>query len=500
MQSSAPTSSAPTSSAPFATGHRRTLLPYGWPLLALFYGYPLWWVLGLAELVWPVFAAFLLANLVVRRESVRVPRGFGVYILFLMWMAASGIHLSGIDKVFGFVYRAALYTSAPIVGIFIFNAPKRHLPNRTVVRMMVVFWVVVVGGGLLGLVLPNLQITTVMAKLVPGRLQANPFVYNLVHPKTAQVQHFLGYPVPRPAAPFVFTNDWGGNFALLVPFLLASWAARTRRDPLDRLVRLLIPISLLPVVFSLNRTLWASLALIAVYGSVRFGARGRGVAVMQSACVMVCLGAFVFTFGPTKQLIQDRVATPHSNQGRESLYSQSIVLALQQPLLGYGGPQQSDAPTKSRSYKHPDVGTQGQLWTVLVSHGFPATVFFFGYFGWVVWHTRRARTPLALWCHMVVLVALFQSPFYGLLAAQLHIVFIAVALAAREVAEPDLPPAPSPTVAVAVAVPARPLATVARSNGRQLGAGRSNGRLELETGGDAGRADGPWGPWPVAPD
>ena len=462
---------------------RRGLLPYGWPLYALFYGYPIWWALGLAEIVWPIFASFLLANLIVRRAAVRVPKGFGLYLLFLMWMAASGVHVSGLDKWFGFLYRASLYCSAPIVGLFVYNSPKRLLPNRAVVRMMVAFWVVTVGGGLLGLALPNLQITTLMAKLVPGRLQANSFVFNLVHPKAAQVQHFLGYPVPRPTAPFVFTNDWGGNFALLVPFVLASWTLRgerLRRDGLDRLVRLLIPLSFFPVVFSLNRTLWASLALIAVYGSVRFGARGRSVAVLQSAAVLGVIAGFLFSFGPTAQLISDRVATPHSNQGRESLYNQSIGLAAQQPLLGYGGPQQSIADTKSSTYKHPDVGTQGQVWTVLVANGVPATLFFFGYLGFFVLQTRRAKSPLALWCHIVVLVALFQSPFYGLLAAQLHLVFIAIGLASREVTEPDPPPP------VAAPPKTRPLVAAAV---------RTNGWSPPDDG-DGARVGGPWGPWP----
>jgi O-antigen ligase len=326
------------------------------------------------------------------------------------------------------------------------------------------------------MLLPDLHLTTLMAKIIPQHLQNNSFVYNLVHPATAQVQHFLGYPVPRPAAPFVYTNDWGGNFALLVPFLLASWA-KSENPRRDKLVRLLVPLSLFPVIFSLNRTLWASLALIAVYGSVRFGARGRSVAVVQAAVVMITLGAFVFTFGPTKSLIQDRVATPHSNNGRQSLYNQSIDLALQQPLIGYGGPQQSTATTKSSNYKHPDVGTQGQVWTVLVSHGIPATFFFFGYFFYFVWRTRRARSHLELWCHIVVVVALFQSPFYGLLAAQLHIVFIAIGLASREAADPDPPP-------VQVKARPRPLATV--------GSGWAPRELEKE----GARVGGPWGPWP----
>jgi hypothetical protein len=470
------TASPLSAPAPFIAAPRRTLLPYGWPLYALFYGFPLWWVLGMAEFVWPLFATFLLANLVVRRQSVRVPKGFGLYLLFMAWMAASAVNVHGTDKLFGFVYRALLYSSAPIVGIFILNSPKKLLPNRAVVRMMVVFWMVVVGGGLLGMLLPNLHITTLMARIIPKHLQNNSFVYNLVHPATAQVQHFLGYPVPRPAAPFVFTNDWGGNFALLVPFLLASWA-KSENPRRDKLVRLLVPLSLFPVIFSLNRTLWASLALVAVYGSVRFGARGRSVAVVQAAAVMITLGAFVFTFGPTKSLIQDRVATPHSNNGRQSLYNQSIDLALQQPLIGYGGPQQSTAATKSSNYKHPDVGTQGQVWTVLVSHGMPATFFFFGYFFYFVWRTRRARSHLELWCHIVVVVALFQSPFYGLLAAQLHIVFVAIGLASREAADPD------------------PLPVKAKARPRPLmmaGPGWAPRELEQE----GARVGGPWGPWP----
>jgi len=42
----------------------------------------------------------------------------------------------------------------------------------------------------------------------------------------------------------------------------------------------------------------------------------------------------------------------------------------------------------------------------------------------------------------LVLVAIFQSPFYGLLSAQLHIVFIAIALAYRDACEPDPEPDP----------------------------------------------------------
>jgi len=150
--------------------------------------------------------------------------------------------------------------------------------------------------------------------------------------------------------------------------------------------------------------------------------------------------------GPIHTLISERVAHGHSNQGRSLLYASSVNLALQKPLLGWGGPQQATVDagfgTKSNAYKHPDVGTQGQFWTILVSNGIPATALFFGYLFFAAWQTRRSRSGLGLWCHVVVLVAIFQSPFYGLLSAQLHIVFIAIALAYRDACEPDPEPDP----------------------------------------------------------
>ncbi|HZQ77418.1 MAG TPA: O-antigen ligase family protein [Acidimicrobiia bacterium] len=448
---------------PPASGRRHhppLLLPYGWPIYALCYGFPIWWVLGLAEFIWPILGFAMLLSLTMRREKIRVPKGIGAYVLFLMWAAVSVIGLahgggtataaagSTADKIVGFAYRFFLYCSAPVFGLYIFNAPKRLLSNKSIVHAMVFFWVVVVGGGFLGLLLPHLQLTTVMARVIPKHFQGNSFVYNLVHPKTAQVQSFLGFPVPRPSAPFVFTNDWGGNFALLFPFLLAAWTENHRiaRNPL---VRLLVPLSMIPVIFSLNRTLWGSLALIAVYGGIRFGARRQVMTVIRGAFVIALVGGMLAFVGPIHTLISERVAHGHSNQGRSLLYASSINLALQKPLLGWGGPQQATVDagfgTKSNAYKHPDVGTQGQFWTILVSNGMPATALFFGYLFFAVWQTRRSRSGLGLWCHIVVLVAIFQSPFYGLLSAQLHIVFIAIALAYRDACEPDPEPdAPLP--------------------------------------------------------
>ncbi|HLF41363.1 MAG TPA: O-antigen ligase family protein, partial [Acidimicrobiia bacterium] len=417
---------------------RSARLPYAWPLYALFGLFPLWWVLGFGAFIWPVMAGPMLLSLLSRR-TVRVPRGYGLYLLFMIWMLASATQLNGPDRLIGFIFRALLYSSVAVCCLYVFNATKEQLPTSTVVKIMAVFWGVVVAGGLLGIVAPELEFTTLAERLVPGRLLANEYVYTLVHPTTAQIQVFLGYPVPRPRAPFVYTNDWGGTYALLVPFVLAAWA-QVRSLARRNLLRLVAIVSLLPVVFSLNRILWLCLVVAVVYGSTRFAIRGRAGG-FQGILALVGVVFLIFTFGPTRQLIDDRVNTPHSNQGRTILYKEAADSVGRSPMLGYGAPRPSQANPNL-----PSVGTQGQFWLVLFSHGIPGALFFTSFLGYAAWRTRRARTATALWCHVVVLLALVQMPFYGLLSAQLHIIAIAIALAAREEFDPDPGPTATPAI------------------------------------------------------
>ncbi|MGH7426356.1 MAG: hypothetical protein ACREJP_09335, partial [Candidatus Methylomirabilales bacterium] len=165
-------------------------LPYAWPLYALFLGFPVWWFLGMGSFIWPVMAVPMGFSLLAR-ERVRVPRGFGLYLLFFLWMLASALQINGPDRMIGFAFRAMLYGSAGITGLYVYNAPKRLLPMHSVVRIMAFFWVIVVVGGLLGIMAPTWEFSTLTERLIPGRLLANEFVATLVHPTTAQIQTFL---------------------------------------------------------------------------------------------------------------------------------------------------------------------------------------------------------------------------------------------------------------------------------------------------------------------
>ena len=130
-------------------------------------------------------------------------------------------------------------------------------------------------------------------------------------------------------------------------------------------------------------------------------------------------------------MVEDRAAHGHSNEGRAYLYEETWKAMKSSPLIGYGGPLPVD---KSRIL--PAIGTQGQLWNVMISQGAVGTVLFVGFLLRMTWATRRG--PLVtFWAHVVLVVGLVQLPIYDMMPTPLHIVFVVAALGLRELHEPD---------------------------------------------------------------
>jgi hypothetical protein len=406
------------------TSGRATYLPTGWPIYALFLGFPLWWVLGLGGFIWLILAIPMAAWLF-RQPTVLAPRGFAIWIAFLLWMLGSATQLDDPDRYIAFGYRASLYLAATIVLLYVFNISREALPTSRVIVIMAAFWMVVVVGGFLGVLFPNLEFTSPVEAMLPQRLVSDGFVYELVHPATAQIHTFLGYPQPRPKAPFVYATNWGSAFGLLTPFVILGWAyVRTR--PWKILTACMFVAAIVPVVNSLSRGLWISLGAGLVYAAIRLAMAGQGRALRAILILVPTLLAVVY-LSPLKTLVEDRFEHPHSNETRAGLYEEATAGVLESPVFGYGSPRPSE-----RNSTAPSVGTQGQLWLVLFSHGFPGALLFLWFLLYQFWRLRRLTTQVAFWCHVLLLIALVQLPVYGYLPGPLVIIMIGIALAARE--------------------------------------------------------------------
>lgn len=269
-------------------------------------------------------------------------------------------------------------------------------------------------GGFLGLLAPSLSFHSPVESFLPGAFLADPWFHDMVHVTAAnQVELFEA---PRPSGPFPYTNQWGSNLVLAAPFLIALAPGR-------RLPRLLLVGAIVPLIVSLNRGAWVALALGLLYAGFRLGLQGRGQALARVVTVFVA-AVIALTLTPLGEVFQERLATPHSNEGRVQLYDQARDQAMESPLLGFGAttPSQGGLPA---------VGTHGQIWMILVSHGIPAATLSLTWFAVVLWRTRGARSEVGFWSNVVVFIALVQVSFYGLLA-QLHVLMAAAALAWRK--------------------------------------------------------------------
>jgi len=403
----------------------RGLLRPGWPLTAFFVGFPVWWALGLSSFLGPILALPMLASLA-RRGSVRAPKGFGIWALFLGWMLASALMLPDrVEPYIAFGFRASTYVAATVLFLYLYNLSLRAVPAARIADLLAVFWVIVALGGLAALVLPPDGFATPVELALPASLRGIEFVRLLVHAGLADVQVFLGYPVPRPRAPFSYTNTWGAMFALLAPFFIARGllaGSRARRTA----AKVLAVLSIVPVAVSLNRGLWLSLTVGLVYAAGRYAARGR-IKALQTIIGAFLLVALIVTLSPLRGLLEDRFATPHSNDSRLTLYNEAILRVQSSPLLGFGSP----APTTIAGRIIPPVGTQGQFWLVLFSHGVPGALLFVAFFAVLFFRSRRAPGPIAFWANVTLLIALVQLPFYGMVPTEISVVFAAGALALR---------------------------------------------------------------------
>lgn len=401
-----------------------------WPLTLMFALYPLWWILGFAEMAWIPLAACMVI-LLARRGGTRLPRGFGIWILFILLMLASAIGVDTSGRMIGFVYRALLYLTVTVVFVYIYNARER-LTLRFVLGLITLFWIYTWLGGVIALLIPEFSFDTLLGYLVPQSLQSNELVTEMVTRRFSQYNpdNWLDLD-PRPSAPFLYTNTWGNVYSLTLP-LVVAYLGVIRRGVRFWLVAVAIPVSFVPAIMTLNRGMLIGLATAGGYLFVRFLLLQRWRAVTGLAIVGVLAIIPMLIFDVADRLL-NRVEVSSTTEDRAGLYRETFERTLHSPLFGYG------APRPSESAGVPSVGTQGHVWTVMFSHGFPALFCFLLALIWLIVATARGRNSVELILHAVQLVLLVESFFYGVLPNGLVISFAAAALMLRERAGPAPP-------------------------------------------------------------
>ena len=288
-----PAPAAPVELAPVRARPPRRLLGPGWPLAALIVLFPLWWAMGLMELIFPLLA-IPMARELMRRRPIRLPPGFLLWALFLVWVLL-GAFLLGVTpagtlpgtaggRLIGYSVKLVEFTSMTVVLLYIGNlreqraVPAAHHPDA---RHLLP------GRGRRRLARHAASRTSSSPArwscCCRGGMRSNLYVQSLVHPAAAQVQDVLGYDAPRPKAPFDYTNSWGNNVVVarhLVPGRLGG----ARRHRCRRIAAgVLVCLAAVPVIYSLNRGVWMGIGVAVAYVAVRMALRGKPIVLFGAA-------------------------------------------------------------------------------------------------------------------------------------------------------------------------------------------------------------------------
>ncbi len=403
-----------------------------WPLTALFGCYAVWWAVGLLDMVIIPIAA-LMVLLMVRTPGMRTPRGFGLWMLFLLWALFSIIEVRFGTALVGFAYRFSIYASGTVVFLYIYNARPR-LTGQRVLGLLTIVWLTTVVGGYLGVVLPHAVVRTPMSFVVLGLKSALPALNTLLSNDLVTymvVRRFAQYNPgsyfdlsPRPAAPFRFTNNWGNAYSVLLP-LVVAYALQTTPRRRRLLFVVVLPLSLVPAFLTLNRGMAIGIVVAALYVGFRLTLMGRPKILAYLALAGV-VAITLYAVLPVQQRIDSRLANEgSSNDTRSSLYAQSLASVPESPIFGFGVPKEGDNPNA------PPVGTQGQVWMILVSHGPVALAASMGWLLLAIVQSRRRRDLTGFAAHTALIVATLELLYYGVLPYGIPLMLAAAALALR---------------------------------------------------------------------
>ncbi|MFL6098628.1 MAG: hypothetical protein ACJ71T_01590 [Actinomycetales bacterium] len=420
----------------------------GWPLAVVFVPFPLWWALGMSEFIC-MFMAVPMALYLLRQRRVQVPRGFGFWLVFLCWVAVGFLVLqvSAVGAVpdnsptrfITWTYRLVWYLTCTVAALYVLNT-RKYVPLERISRIVSCLFLTIIAGGVLGLLAPHFQFPSALELVLPKGITSVQFIQKMIHPSAAQLQEVLGYESPRPSAPYTFTNTWGMNFTATLPFFLHAWFGKEAAWRRYLAVPILL-IAAVTAIMSLNRGMWITLVVMALFVAIRSAMIGKP---GPLAGVVLAGAAIVILVASTSlgNVVNNRLSNAGSEQGRQNLSTLSVTsVAKTSPIIGLGSTRNvqgnfnsitGGATAQCPRCSPPALGTQGQLWLVVFSNGLFGLAMYLAFFAISFFRHLHRRSPPVTLGLMVVVASTFTSPFYNSLGTGLMVVMIGIGLLARE--------------------------------------------------------------------
>ncbi len=418
-----------------------------WPFTIPLVGLPVWWLLGIWQLML-LAMAIPMGIYLIRQRSIAVPRGFGLWLLWMAWLI-TGILVLQVDapsavpgfnpnRYISFAYRYSWYVAATIGCLYVINT--RHImSSQTVVRAVAWLFVWCSAGGILGIFAPAIDFPSVLQALLPNSVANNSFVNSLTRVRVAQVQEVIGAPLPRPSAPFFYTNVWGFATAISLPFFVAAWWVRGWKWRIAMVA--VLAAGLFAIISSLNRGVWVAVLAAAGLAIVQTALQGRFKAIVVTTIAIVSV-VVLLLFSPLSGVVAGRLDNGDSDEVRGNLAITAVESTAEgSPIVGFGSTRDVAGTFSSIAGGATDVcprcmtpplGTHGQLWLLIFGAGFVGVSLYVGFIASQLIRTFKVRSPSAMAASSSLLLLMVTLPFYDSVGIPIYLGLVGVGLLARE--------------------------------------------------------------------
>ena len=420
-----------------------------WPIGAYLVLYPLWWAMGVADFMPSILIIPIGYRLYRWRayhdRKLRLPPGFGLWLIFLIIMLAGVFTISQTapqtvagpigGRLIAYSFRATDYIGVGLMLLLAGNLTEKELSRKRLAWWLGLLGIYTVIGGLGGLLDRRFQFNAMLYYLLPKSLQNNNgIIYVMVHPGFAEVMTILGYAQGRVKAPFDYTNTWGEMLGILIPWLLVVWwTYGSRRE--RRWMVVIGALALICTVVSLDRGLWVGVGAGILYLALRFAARGK-LGMLAAVFGVIALAGVIVVASPLQSLIQQRLQHGKSDSVRGSVSLIAVQDAMSS-LIGYGDSRHELGSVNSIAVGQTgrcnncgsrDIGGNGELWLLLISTGFLGTTFYLAFFAYGALRYWRDPTPYGLAGVLVLLLGFVFVIVYEAVGAPLACTMLSYAI------------------------------------------------------------------------
>lgn len=351
--------------------------------------FPLWWYLGLDQLVWLLLISLLTILMLIRRGGrLNLPAAGRVFLLFFASMAVSALFIDETFRLFSFAQNYLYFIVGFLCLLLTINLGQTFADLESLTRgvlLLMAFSALLGFLSELGVWRPLFH--SPLASVMPSFLEQSRLASRFSFRTTGHDAFFMGIRYFRVNGMFLYSTLYGTILALATPFSFYIWSVSKGfiAKIFFGIISLLLVSNLL---FTGGRSALLAFALGGAYfWLIRSRRRGTWWWIFWGVAALALVAVAYYSAGDsdaTGATAQDLVMA-RSTSGRMNIYRQTIAAFWEYPVFGAGTQRDAEDLTQP-------LGSHSYYLALLFRFGLVG----FGLFAWLFWQIWKGTAPLSL--------------------------------------------------------------------------------------------------------